>query len=454
MYNPLFRSVIFPVMELYANTHIRNYYHALKKSQWFPAEEIAELQNKKLRSLITHAYEKIPYYHREFRKRNLLPGDIRTVNDLEKVPCLTKDIIRENFSELYDKTLIGKMTRLNQTSGSTGEPLRYYLTLDGLSISWAAGYRAWNWGGYELGDKRVMFGSSVLKNLSPRKKLRYFLERNMPVSSFNLTEDALSDYVSRIKRFNPKFLRGYPSTLYILASYLQRNSIDDISPKSVFTTAETLFPYQRKMIETAFGCPVLDGYGCRDGGANAMQCEVHGGYHICAEQCFLETTDFEGKINTGDRGEIVTTDFHNYAMPFIRYRTGDIGTLTDEECSCGRKLPLLKSVEGRVISLIYHSNGNLLSGLPLTDVFEHIEEQKNKTISQYQIIQETKQRILIKIVKGEHYGQENSLRIVSEIKKHVGHEMDVRIEFTDDIPLTKAGKRLFVISKIPMESLL
>jgi phenylacetate-CoA ligase len=410
------------------------------------------LQNKKLRTLIRHAYERIPYYHQEFKKRNLLPDDIRTVEDLEKLPYLTKDIIRENFSELFDKSLIGKRTRLNQTSGSSGEPLRYYLTLDGLSISWAAGYRAWNWGGYELGDKRVMFGSSVLYNLPIQKKIRYFLERNMPFSSFNLTEDMLAQYVSKIRRFNPKFIRGYPSTLYILSSYLQRHNIDDITPESVFTTAETLFPFQRRLIETVMGCPVSDGYGCRDGGANAMECGSHEGYHICSEQCYLETIDSGGRITTGNKGEIVTTDFHNYAMPFIRYKTGDIGTLTDEECSCGRGLPLMKSIEGRIINLIYHSNGNLLSGLPLTDVFEHIEERKNKTISQYQIIQETRQRIVLQIVKGENYTQENSHQIISEIKKHVGQEMDIQIEFTDNIPLTKGGKRLFVICKIPTGS--
>ena len=170
---PFFKSVIFPVMEHILTRNIQKYYHELIKSQWLPPEKITELQNKKLRSLIRHAYEKIPYYHREFKKRNIFPDDIRTINDLKKLPYLTKDIIRENFSDLFDRNLIGKNTRLNQTSGSTGEPMRYYLTLDGLSISWAAGYRGWNWGGYELGDKRVMFGSSVLYALSLQKKLRY-----------------------------------------------------------------------------------------------------------------------------------------------------------------------------------------------------------------------------------------------------------------------------------------
>lgn len=461
MYNTLFRSVIFPVMEQYSHTHIQKYYSELEKSQWLPAEKITELQNKKLRHLVEHAYANVPYYRRIFKQKNLLPQDIKSVDDLSKLPFLTKDIIRQNFQDLTARNLT-KNAILNHTSGSTGQPLRYYITKDGISISWATGYRGWGWGGYEFGDKRATLGfwrdydsaaTSTSRNIPLLKRLRFTLERNLPLSTFNMTEGVLESYVSKIRNYNPKILRGYPSALSILAHYIEENKVKNIQPKAVFTTAETLFPHQKRKIEEIFQCPTFNHYGCRDGAANAMECEEHSGLHIGSEQCYIEVINNNKKADHSGLGEIISTDFHNYAMPFIRYRTGDCGILSDEECPCGRGLPLLQSIEGRLINVVVHSDGSYLTGLPLTDVFEHLEQIKNDTIRHYQVIQETKECLVIKIVKGKNYCQENDQKIISEMKKHLGETVVVSIEYVDDIPVTQGGKRNYVISHIPKETI-
>ena len=450
MYGTLFSGIIIPVMELSQGTRIQKYLKWLNKTQWWKPEQLEELQNKKLRALIKHAYEKVPYYHRIFKERGLTSNDIKTVEDLQKLPILTKDEIRKNFAELMAKDFENWKPIQNATSGSTGEPLRYYITKNNLSIGWASGFRAWSWAGYKLGDKRVtLAGSSLLpSHMSFKKRFRYLLERNLPLSSLNMTEDVMEEYAQKIIKFKPKYIRGYPSALSILAKFLTENGIHDIQPVAVFTTAETLLPYQRKIIEDVFGCDVLDGYGCRDGGANAMECPEHSGCHIASEQVVMEFVKGGEKVSSGEMGEIIATDLHNYAMPFIRYAAGDVGIPTDEVCSCGRGLPLLKSIEGRVLDIISLENGTMLSGLPLTDEFEYIEKEKSGTFKQYQIVQESKNKLLIKIVKGDGYTQEDTRRILKGIKKHVGGSMDIKVEFVNNIPATKTGKRLFVVSKI------
>ena len=461
MYNTLFRSVIFPVMEQYSHTTIQNYYAELQQSQWLPAEEITELQNKKLRHLVEHAYAHVPYYRRIFKQRNVLPGDIKSVDDLPKLPLLTKDIIRENFQDLTASNLT-KNAMLNHTSGSTGQPLRYYITKDGISISWATGYRGWGWGGYAWGDKRATLGfwrdydsaaTSASRNISLLKRIRFTLERNLPLSTLNMTEEVLESYVSQISAYNPKILRGYPSAISILAHYIEDHNVKTIQPKAVFTTAETLLPHQKRKIEEIFQCPTFNHYGCRDGAANAMECEEHSGLHIASEQCYIEVINPKERADPGGLGEIISTDLHNYAMPFIRYRTGDCGILSDKKCPCGRGLPLLQSIEGRIINMVVHSDGSYLAGLPLTDVFEHLEQQKNDTIRHYQVIQETKEYLVIKIVKGKNYRQENDQKIIAEMKKHLGEPVVVSLEYVDDIPTTQSGKRNYVISHIPKETI-
>ena len=447
MYSPLFRKIIFPVMEIYKGTSIQKNLAFLNKSQWWKPEQLEELQNKKLRALIRHSYKNVPYYHRIFKENNLKPDDIKTKDDLKKLPFLTKDIIRKNLSDLLAKDFKKWKPRQNATSGSTGEPLKYYITMDSISIGWASGFRAWGWTGYKLGDKYAMLGGSSLvpKNITLKKRIRYLFERVLPLTSLYMTEEKMMEYARKLEEFKPKFIRGYPSALFILAKYLHENDYNDIRPRAVFTTAETLLPYQRKVIEDVFGCDVYDGYGCRDGNANAMECVEHTGYHIAAEQVIMELVSMKDgeHVSPGEMGEIIATDLHNYAMPFIRYAVEDVAVPSDEICPCGRGLPLLKSIEGRVFDIIKLKDGTMLSGVPITGELDDME-----SVKQYQIIQESNDEMIVKIVKEKSYTEEDTKRILRMLRERVGKEMNIKIAFVNEIPTTKAGKRRYIISKV------
>jgi phenylacetate-CoA ligase len=444
MYSAIARHILYPVAERLLGTNLLKHSRELEETQWWPPEQLRELQNEKLRALIKHAYENVPYYHRVFQERGLADRDIRTIEDLSKLPVLTKDDIRRNFQALMANDFKKWRPVPAATGGSTGEPLRYYITLDTASINWAGMFRGWGWAGYRLGDKRATLGGSSLVPDKPPtflERARRIGERNLPLSAAGMDENKMAAYVSKLKKYKPKFLYGYPSAIYTFADYLAGRGINDIRPQAVFTTAEVLLPHHRQGIEEQFGCKVFDQYGCYDGGAQALECPAHHGLHISAEKAVMEFVDGnKTPVAPGKVGEILATDLHNYAMPFIRYAIGDMGTLSTKPCPCGRGLPLLSSLEGRTTDRIVFSNGVVLSGPALTLVF------KDCRIKQYQVIQKAGDRLLVKVVKGEGYTERDTEHFLGIIKAHAGKSIGIETEFVDEILPTKAGKYKFIIS--------
>ncbi|MFC1963383.1 phenylacetate--CoA ligase family protein [Chloroflexota bacterium] len=259
-----------------------------------------------------------------------------------------------------------------------------------------------------------------------------------------MDEERTAVYARRIAAYKPKYLRGYPSALSVLAAYLQKEGMNTITPEAIFTTAEMLLPQHREMIEKQFGCRVFDNYGCYDGGPQAMECSQHSGYHISVEKAILEFVDEDKRqVPPGCSGEILTTDLYNYTMPFIRYAVGDKGTLSARQCPCGCGLPLMESIEGRITDLIVFGNGVILSGPALTLAF------KDCRIKQYQVIQEAKDELLIKIIKAEGYSDEDTQHFLGIIRAHIGENIDINVRFVNEISTTKSGKRRFIISNVP-----
>lgn len=449
MYSTIAKHILYPIGEAFLRTNMLKHLKMLEETQWWSPEQLQELQNERLRALIKHAYENVPYYRRIFEERGLTDRDIQTVKDLPKLPILTKGDIRRNFDDLKAKDFKKWKPYLNATGGSTGEPLRYYTAMEATSIGWASNFRAWGWAGYKLGDKRAtLAGASLVPDKRPSLtfRLRCLGERNRLLSAVHMDEQRMASYAKKMVSYKPKFLRGYPSAIYVFANYLKEAGIDIIRPRAIFTDAETLLPQHRQVIERQFGCKVLDGYGCRDGGAAAGECMEHRGYHISVEQVVIEFVKNGKPAAPGASAEIILTDLYNYAMPFIRYAVGDMGALVNEQCSCGRGLPLMKSLEGRTTDLIVFNNGVTLSGPALTLVF------KDCHIRQYQVIQEAKDKLVIKVIKAEHYSDRDTEHFLGIIKAHAGEGVEIETQFVDEIPTTKAGKWRFIISKITEET--
>lgn len=426
------------------------YYHALTKTQWWPIEKLKELQNEKLRRLINHVYNNVPYYQDLFKSLGLLPEDSKTAEDLVNLPILTKQDIIMNSENLKARDFNKYKPIVNSTGGSTGEPLKYYISKDMASINWAGMFRGWGWAGYRLGDKRITFGGSSLvpsQKTNLFSRIRQTLERNTPLSAVSLNDDKLAAYRRKIHNTKAPYIYGYPSSIYLLADYCLRKNIQEISFKAVFTTAEVLLPKYRQVIESAFDCTVFDQYGSYDGGVQALECEEHSGFHISAEKVIVEIVDDYGNpVESGKPGRIIVTDLHNYAMPFIRYEVGDIGALSSEPCPCGRGLPMLKSLQGRTSDIIKLSNGVTIAGPAVTLIF------KDCNVKQYQLVQTDHNKLLVNVVKSEQYSEADENHFTRLLKHHVGDGVMISVNYYDDIPKNKAGKHRFILNEYGNES--
>jgi len=446
MYSKLFRSFIFPLMELSQGTKIQKYLKWLEKTQWWKPSEIKELQNKKLRALIRHAYENVPYYHKLFRKLHLKPDDIRTKEDLNKIPFLTKEIIRKNLPQMLARNIPRRRFMEAHSSGSTGEPLKYYVDKESYSYGWAQTFRCWGWTGFRLGEPYVKV------SLNPRNTIKkriqdLIMNCTYIYASADINERTFKRCYELIKMSRPKIIRGYASSMYIFAKYMKEMNLH-FHVNAVMTTGETLFPHWRELIESAFDTKVYDAYG-GESTPIAFECERHEGYHLCDETVIVEFIRGGEPASAGELSEIVFTNLDNYAMPFIRYKINDVGVKSDDYCICGRGLSLMESIKGRDTDIVVTPNGGFLVVHFFTILFEHIEG-----VEKFQVIQDKIDRLRINIVRNEKFTDADLRYIISKIKEHAGVEMEIKINFVHSIPSSGSGKRRFVISNVPFESYL
>jgi len=305
---------------LYHPHYLKNY----EKSQWYPPLEIKKLQEKKLHALLKHAYENVPYYHRVFKERGLKPEDIHNVDDLIRLPVLTKEIIRNNFSDMVAKNARKEDLVEMATGGSTGVPLKFYSNPLVDTLKWAAMFRARIWHGVTRIDKTL----SIQGVIPPKEQ---WSKKDFYISAFDLGADTLEKHAKNILEFQPDFITGYSSAIYIMAKFMEKEGYDKVMPKAVESQSEVLYPYQKELIERVFGCKVFDHYGSKETSIPACECQEHSGLHISVENGIFEFVQDDEQVSSGERGEILITDFINYSMPFIRYKVGDISSPIDDE---------------------------------------------------------------------------------------------------------------------------
>lgn len=444
---PIIENILFPIHELLKGHKTMFYLKELEHSQWYSREQLHKLQSGKLREFIAYAYKHVPYYRALFNAEQITPDDIKTVSDLRKLPFLTKNIIRRHIETLKSETS-GNLKTFN-TGGSTGEPLHFYLGKRRIGYDIAAKLRAARWWGVNMGEPEVViWGSPVeLTKQDIVRKMRDRLFKSCLLSAFDMGEDRMNEYLATIKKFRPKHIFGYPSSIYMLSKYaVQKNiSLAGLGVKVVFCTAEKLYEYQRLLISDFFNAPVANGYGGRDTGFIAHECPETSGLHITAENIIIEIIDHEGNpLPAGHKGEIIITNLDTHDFPFIRYRTGDIGVLSGDICSCGRGLPLLKDIEGRTTDFIVTSDKKIMHGLSLIYVLREI-----CGIEEFRIVQEEVDLFSVTIVKNSSFISENEETIRKGFKNRIGRDVKIRFNYQQKIEPEKSGKFRYVVSKVP-----
>ncbi len=421
----------------------------LNKTQYYDYEELKKLQWEKLKKLLEHAYETVPYYQKLFKKLKIKVSDIKTYEDFLKIPILTKQDILDHNDELISNKFDKSELKKTSSSGSTGQPLTIYHTKEFKTWSKAHQLRNYNWcGDYEIGDNFVLlWGTEIyFKTKTLVDKFENFLMNRKEFNTFTLNEKQLTKYCRTMSRFKPVLISSYPSSLLFMAEIMKKYNIK-INPKAIQTTSETLTQEDRKKIEKSFNCKVMDKYGSRETNVISCECEEQNGMHINVENVFVEFIRDGKPVKPGEVGEVIVTNLNEYGMPLLRYSIGDLGTPLDHKCKCGRNLPLMKQLTGRKADVIVNSNGDFIDSYFFSYLLQNFPDVKY-----FQIIQNTLDQIDINlVVKKEANKEFIESEVKRKIEKFLGDSLDIKFNYYDKIITEKNGKRRIVISKIPFD---
>lgn len=421
--------------------NFQKYVKELEETQWLSLEKLREIQTERLRAIVRHAYENVPYYESLFNKIGLLPYDIEYIKDLSKIPILEKETLRQEIDRFVAKNISKRKLMVDATGGTTGTPLSVYITKDILRRQfayWEA--RQKRWAGVKMGDKLATFlGRTVVpagKNKPPFWRYNIALNQIL-FSSFHMEESNLKYYVDKFNSFKPRVIIGYPSSVNLLAKYILDYKKTIFTPKAILLTSESLTPTQRKNIEEAFGAKVFNQYGGAELVAFVSECEK-GSLHVSMDYGVVELQRIKNKH------EIIATTLINYAMPVLRYRTGDFAVPAKvKKCACGRELPLIDSIEGRRSEMLVTPEGRYIGSAALSLVFEYA-----KNVKQAQIVQPDGKKIIVRVFKEKEFSQNDREFILLEMRKRVGDTLDIEIEeLTHGISRSTSGKAQFIISR-------
>ena len=426
----------------------------IKSLERLSQEELKIFQDNKLKELLLHSYKNVPYYHRILRDSDVIDENENiNLDNFDRIPILTKDIIRREGENLYSKDYQKRKYYTNTSGGSTGEPVKFIQ--DKYYDDWNIATKIYfkKFVEQDVGDKELRLWGSERDILEGKEKLsirlRNWLYNRKELNSFKMSEKDVFEFVDKWNEFKPRWVEAYVQSVYEFGKFIRENDLNIYSPKGVLTSAGTLYPEMRGSIGDVFQCKVFNRYGSREVGGVACNCEKSDELHVAVWRSYIEILDANlNPIKTGEIGKIYITTLDNYSMPLIRYDIGDIAVRSEnEQCSCGRGMPLIKKIEGREISVFKTKEGKIVPG----EFFIHfIGVVFNKGfISKFQVIQKDYYLIKIKVVILDKIGFENGKNeIINSIKKVMGQDCKVEFEFVDVIEPLESGKYLYTMSEI------
>ncbi len=442
---PLARHLIAPLWALWERSPYLQVAKNLKRTERMPHELRQKMLFDRLRKLLQHAWQHTVFYRQKWLQVGFRPEDLHTLEDLSRLPLLTKDEIRENKKAIVAGGVGQPGLVPKKTSGSTGVSLEFWV--DEESLQWKRGCTLYfdQWSGWRLGDPIAAVWGNPTHRVNFRAALRNaLLDRYDYLDTLNMGEEEMMQFYRRQRKRNPALLFGHAHSLYLFANFLQAKHLKSFRPRAVISTCMVLHDFERRRIEETFGCKVFNRYGCEEVSLVACECEAHEGLHLNLNSLLVEFVRDGKPAGPGEAGAIVVTDLTNYGMPFIRYKVGDVGIPSNKTCSCGRSLPLMAGLEGRVADYVVTPEGRLISGISLTENFA----MKLPEIKQLQIIQEKSDALIFKVVKGNDFTKNTEDKIRALARERFGSQMHFTCVFVDEIPQEANGKYRFCISKI------
>jgi phenylacetate-CoA ligase len=443
MYESIFKNLLFPLYETAIKRRPTLRYLAdYEASQRLNPPQLAALQLGKLNALLAHAWREVPFLQTYWRDHGVKPAALGHVAELAAYPVLTKQLITENYDPMIASSWRGRVLS-KVTGGSTGQPFKLAYNQTSYAARTALMWRGYRWAGADIGRRTVYLWGMPLGTSNRKLDLFHTIYNRRMLNSFLLRQDNAGDYVQAINQFKPNSIVGYVGPLVTLAQWILDTGAQVHATNGVITGAETLHEPQRKLIEAAFRAPAFNTYGSREFGLIGAECSAKSGLHVSIDHLVAETVDDHNHAVSGRVGHLLITDLSNHAMPFVRYRIGDAATLEPGLCTCGRTLPLFSAVHGRTLDLLRTRDGRLVPGEFFPMLFNDFT-----CIHQYQVEQHDLDHVDVNLVAKAADVAPHMEHIKTELRKVLGPQVQVRINFLDELPLTPSGKRRVTISHV------
>jgi phenylacetate-coenzyme A ligase PaaK-like adenylate-forming protein len=420
---------------------------ALERESWSP-DQWKTWQETRLAYTLRRAATWVPYYREQWAVQRH-QSDRISWKHLENWPILEKEPLRENSTAFIASDCSIRHMFHEHTSGTTGKSLDLWWSQETVR-TWYALYeaRCRRWYGVSRHDRWAILGGQLVTPVGQRRPPFWVWNvalHQLYMSSYHLAPDLIPHYLDALKNYHIKYLWGYTSSLYALAQEALQLGRDDLKMAVVITNAEPVFDYQRQAIAEAFQCPVRETYGMAEIVAAASECES-GRLHLWPEVGWVEILENNQPVSNGTSGDLVCTGLLNVDMPLIRYHIGDRGALpgVNTPCACGRTLPILASVEGRVDDMLYTPDGRRIGRLD--PIFK-----THLPVREAQVIQETLNRVHVRYVPAPDFTPEAGRSIIDRLQARMGM-IEVILEQVDEVPREVNGKFRPVICNLPRRS--
>ena len=414
--------------------------YLLWRSQWYPAERMAELQNRLLRKIVSHCATEVPYYRRMFAELGLEATQIQTAHDLKYLPILGKGDVFEHHAEFRPDNVKLRRAQQVRTTGTTGTPLTLYWDINVNIMEMCSQWRHYSWMGYRLGDPFL-----DIRNDIPDLERDYRWNgkcRSLEATVKKIDESNLDRYIDLLRKYRIKFWRGHALAIDTLCAQLMTRDCPDVVPDLIVSLGEMLTPGKRARIEQWTGKPICDNYGLMEHTVLICQCP-QGGNHICSEYGIVELIKKDGTAAApGEEGRIVATGLHNRAFPLLRYDTGDYAICSDRVCACGRSLPLVERIIGRNDDGVLNASGEMKRGLALSII------DVDREIKYSQIVQDRAGALEFYIVPTEQFSHAIEATITKRLENVLGPGMEITFHIVDQLPHTEGLKPKFVVNKV------
>ncbi|MCK9417940.1 MAG: hypothetical protein M0R70_01015 [Nitrospirae bacterium] len=462
-------TLVFPFTSLLMNRRgINRMHRAFLGSEHYSVEQAREIQLIKMRRMITHVDAWVPYYTKKFKTLGFAPGDIKTLEDIKAIPPVSRQDVIDHHRDMVDKRLRSSVEKAdartrgpgepipfaffrrhklvrNTSSGSTGAPTVFYEDGSTTARNWALELRLKSWYGVGPGAREARMArlSTAYDPASTQLKLRSALWNQLVLPGVNLTDRDCEDSLHRLAAFKPKVLWGFTSALTALASYAQKSGKAALLPRIqlVIAWAAPLYDHEKELLREVFQCPVTNIYGAREVGHIAAICP-EGSFHINDESLYVETA---GPNDGATEGEILVTTLEDSPMPFIRYRTGDLGRISESNCACGRTLRVFDSLLGRTGEVFITKDGRMISPNFWCRTF--MDRKLAGAVERFQVVYQSPESMKIRIVKGSTYTEKTEEHLKAHLKNNFHSSMKTQFEYVGEIEPQISGKYQMVIKE-------